>query len=1104
MERFGERLKSLRKAAGMTQQELADKLNVHLQTVSKWERGVSEPDFSLLGEIASALFVPLERLIGAPEECGLFSGSFDVVREGRAIASARRARGEGQDEVAAAAGVSSDIVSKWERGITCPDMGQLCALASHFGTSASQLYFGVAQDTVAETPVQIVRRRRVSLAAVLAAAFVAVAAIVLAIVLPQVLTRHFTVTVDGVEYEVTSDDWFVPATPQKTGYDFEYFEDSTGAIVNFPIKITDNAEYFPVFSLREYTIDYWLNGGAFGTAPAYTFNMESGMISLPAPYKEGASFEGWYLTPDFSGQAVDGVECCCSDIALYAKWSDGTFTVRYELCGGSLEAGNPSQVTSAREEELAEPVRAGYMFLGWFDSPEGGNRYESVGGESAKNLTLYARWQASGDFFSVTYNTHGGTLLGENPSSVGAGEVHTLYGAQREHYDFIGWNTAADGSGEWVERLYGIFCDIELHAVYSPEIYTVVYELDRGTYPGGEGNPNSIAYGDTVRLKPLLRAGHTFVGWFTSEVGGERITEINADNVAELNTVYARFTANKYIVELDGAGGTFMLDGETYDCLDYEIYFGEELVLPECTLAGYDFIGWYDELGERVEVVDVENIGNITLTAKYREAGLTYHIDYVLNGGTLKSPNPAEVAWGQVVGLNSPERKGWLFLGWNTAPDGSGKYLQTTSEGRQEDLTLYAIWQEIMVNGSAENFEYKIGPESVIITGYTGAYGKNIDLVIPSYIQGKPVVAVDGMLGGSAEVLAVTYYLNSLVIPDTVERLGDNCFNGMAISQPVVIPASVKQIGRECFRISEFSLEFAAGSSLKSIGEYAFTGAYICNIPVLPEGLEVLESYAFYDTYVFSGGIVLPDTLKYIGSNALIIEEDSSNDHPCLYIPSSVEHIEPYAFGSDTGTFVRIYTALNEEQTAEFLSGWDSNAQVTYIKNEVNGITLKDGGEQIYLKGRHFALPSPERDGYTFLGWRDVQGNFVNNNFIPLENGIVLEAVYEPKSQSDGRSEYTPAIIEPGTDYKFVVLGSQPFWLKLNVRSGERIRITFEYTKAGCQDYHASVLFGNLNGNEYYAFTSGVAFRYEECAMRIEGDGMCGVRFIVNIRVDIV
>ena len=1097
MERFGERLKSLRKAAGMTQQELADKLNVHLQTVSKWERGVSEPDFALLGEIASALFVPLERLIGAPEECGLFSGSFDVVREGRAIASARRARGEGQDEVAAAAGVSSDIVSKWERGITCPDMGQLCALASHFGTSASQLYFGVAQDTVAETPVQIVRRRRVSLAAVLATAFVAVAAIVLAIVLPQVLTRHFTVTVDGVEYKVTSDDWFVPATPQKTGYDFEYFEDSTGAIVNFPIKITDNAEYFPVFSLREYTIDYWLNGGAFGAAPAYTFNMESGMISLPAPYKKGASFEGWYLTPDFSGQAVDGVECCCSDIALYAKWSDGTFTVRYELCGGSLEAGNPSQVTSAREEELAEPVRAGYMFLGWFDSPEGGNRYESVGGESAKNLTLYARWQASGDFFSVTYNTHGGTLLGENPSSVGAGEVHTLYGAQREHYDFIGWNTAADGSGEWVERLYGIFCDIELHAVYSPEIYTVVYELDRGTYPGGEGNPNSIAYGDTVRLKPLLRAGHTFVGWFTSEVGGERITEINAGNIDGLTTIYARFTANKYVVELDGAGGTFTLGGDTCDYLDCEIYFGEELVLPECTLAGYDFIGWYDELGERVEIIDVESIGNMTLTAKYREAGLTYHIDYVLNGGTLKSPNPAEVAWGQVVGLNSPERKGWLFLGWNTAADGSGEYLEATPATQQSDLTVYAVWQEVMVNGSAEDFSFRIGPESVIITGYTGSFGKNVDLVIPAYIQDKPVVAIEGRFDRYTESHPEILYLNSLVIPGTVERLGDNCFNYMAISQPVVIPAGVKQIGKECFRTSDISIEFAEGSSLKSIGEYAFSGAYIHNIPVLPEGLERLESYAFCGALLYCGGIILPDTLEYIGGYALAVDLLMSNDPPCIYIPSSVRAIEPYAFGEGE-TYV--YTALPEQVVAGFAEGWDYGTRVTCLESEVEGVTLRCEGGDVFAEGSHIVLPEQEREGCNFIGWREVGGDFVNFSYIPLRSGVVLEPVFEEASQEDGRTQYTPAVIEAGRQYEFVLRGSDALYFVPDVRKGGRFRITYRCEVVGCGYAHNAFYVTNEALNFLY---SGVGYEYGGETFAVNRDVQCGsmLRFTVELEV---
>ena len=1091
MERFGERLKSLRKAAGMTQQELADELNVHLQTVSKWERGVSEPDFALLGEIASALFVPLERLIGAPEECGLFSGSFDVVREGRAIASARRARGEGQDEVAAAAGVSSDIVSKWERGITCPDMGQLCALASHFGTSASQLYFGVAQDTVAETPVQIVRRRRVSLAAIIAAAFVAVAAIVLAIVLPQVLTRRFTVFVDGVEYEVSTDDWFTPATVEKAGYDFEYFTDSTGAIVNFPVKITTNTSFTAVYSAHEYVIDYWLNGGSFISDAAYTFNMESGPVELATPVKAGATFEGWYLSPDYSGKAVGRIECNAADIDLYAKWSDEVYTVRYELCGGSLSHSNPETVTAGQSVALAEPVRKGYNFLGWFDSPEGGNRYESVGGESAKNLTLYARWQASGDFFSVTYNTHGGTLLGENPQTVGAGEVHTLYGAQREHYDFIGWNTAADGSGEWVERLYGIFCDIELHAVYSPEIYTVVYELDRGTYPGGEGNPNSIAYGDTVRLKPLLRAGHTFVGWFTSEVGGERITEINADNVAELNTVYARFTANKYVVELDGAGGTFMLDGETYDCLDYEIYFGEELVLPECTLAGYDFIGWYDELGERVEIIDVESIGNMTLTAKYREAGLTYALECVPGGGTLKYPAPSKVAWNQVILLPVPEREGWLFLGWNTAPDGSGEYLEATPATQQSDLTVYAIWQEIMVNGSAEDFSFRIGPESVIITGYTGAYGKNVDIVIPSYIQDKPVVAVDGLFGSG------DHYINSIAIPGTVKRLGDYGLSYMIITEPLTIPAGVQQIGEYCFYGSEFRLAFEEGSALECIEAHSFSNCAITNVPVLPEGLERLESYAFCGALLYCGGIILPDTLEYIGGYALAVDLLMSNDPPCIYIPSSVRAIEPYAFGEGE-TYV--YTALPEQVVAGFAEGWDYGTRVTCLESEVEGVTLRCEGGDVFAEGSHIVLPEQEREGCNFIGWREVGGDFVNFSYIPLRSGVVLEPVFEEASQEDGRTQYTPAVIEAGRQYEFVLRGSDALYFVPDVSKGGRFRITYRCEVVGCGYAHNAFCVTDEALNFLY---SGVGYEYGGGTFAVNRDVQCGsmLRFTVELEV---
>ncbi len=88
VESFGDRLKELRKSAGVTQSKLAETLGVHLQTVSKWERGVCEPDLSVLGEIASALGVTLEKLLGQKEGESTYAGAFDAAELGKALAAA--------------------------------------------------------------------------------------------------------------------------------------------------------------------------------------------------------------------------------------------------------------------------------------------------------------------------------------------------------------------------------------------------------------------------------------------------------------------------------------------------------------------------------------------------------------------------------------------------------------------------------------------------------------------------------------------------------------------------------------------------------------------------------------------------------------------------------------------------------------------------------------------------------------------------------------------------------------------------------------------------------------------------------------------------------
>lgn len=61
---FSENLKNYRKAKGYTQEELAERIHVVRQTVSKWEMGLSVPDVELLQRLAEVLDVDVAKLLG--------------------------------------------------------------------------------------------------------------------------------------------------------------------------------------------------------------------------------------------------------------------------------------------------------------------------------------------------------------------------------------------------------------------------------------------------------------------------------------------------------------------------------------------------------------------------------------------------------------------------------------------------------------------------------------------------------------------------------------------------------------------------------------------------------------------------------------------------------------------------------------------------------------------------------------------------------------------------------------------------------------------------------------------------------------------------------
>lgn len=64
MNHIGLRIKELRKKKDLTQEKLAEYLNVSFQAVSKWETGASSPDLSMIVPLARLLGVSTDALFG--------------------------------------------------------------------------------------------------------------------------------------------------------------------------------------------------------------------------------------------------------------------------------------------------------------------------------------------------------------------------------------------------------------------------------------------------------------------------------------------------------------------------------------------------------------------------------------------------------------------------------------------------------------------------------------------------------------------------------------------------------------------------------------------------------------------------------------------------------------------------------------------------------------------------------------------------------------------------------------------------------------------------------------------------------------------------------
>lgn len=460
---------------------------------------------------------------------------------------------------------------------------------------------------------------------------------------------------------------------------------------------------------RVHSVSYELNGGtAYENGEALPDGISGETAITGAKLTEPSAelkkefyvFGGWYQDAACKIPWNFAKDKVTKNLVLHAKWDPEPYEIAYELDGGTNSEANPATYTAEDTVKLADPVKAGYVFLGWYTTADGtGTKVTEIAAGSRGAKTFYALWTPAEQTYEIHHMLQ--TLDGTDYEDAETVKATALTGTnvkagaeQSKVYTGFTFDTTKTEDSEGVIPGEGT---LVLKLYYSRNTYDVTFS---GT-DSADQTVNVPYQGKVNEPETPVKAGYTFTGWYVT-AEPSRLWNFGTDVVTGTTELRAGWSANTYNVTFDlksGAGG----DGNVQATYD-----GAMPAITVPARAGYQFAGYYDQAeggtkyynADGSSAADWNKAGDTTLYAQW--TANSYQVIFNANGGS-GSMDAEEFVYGEEKPLstNSFTKTGYAFVGWTTGEiagdviytDGASVSNLTTEQGGI--VNLYAVWKPI-------------------------------------------------------------------------------------------------------------------------------------------------------------------------------------------------------------------------------------------------------------------------------------------------------------------------------------------------------------------------------------------------------------------------